>query len=476
MEGRNGELSRRAQRLRAGALATVLAMLCWAAPASAVVSTGDNPQTSGISPPTPSTAPSESGTERDDEDLTGDEGSWPVLTSTDHIWLRCNSAGTGCAQISTNLVYTLTPADVDRRLKFRVRGTALSGDYRELDAVTGVIDAISPTVDTVPTISGTTTDGQTLSTTTGTWDGTPTIGNYSYQWQRCTPACSNIAGATSATYVLKSADYNNRVRVRVTARRTENASDTGTADSAQTALIAAAPTSNATDPQINGIARQGEILSAGNGTWNGTTPLTYTYVWKRCAPTCSQTVGNGALYAVAAADVGNKLELTVTATGPGGQASESVMSATVAPRPPSGGGSGGGGSTTGGGTTGGGTTTLRKLSPFPVVAIGGRVFRRGVRVSQLKVSRAPRGAVVTVTCRGRGCPFRRMRRTVKRRSGLRLRRLERTLRPGTVIVIIVRKGNTLGKYTRLRIRRGSPPARIDRCIRPGARRPTACPS
>jgi hypothetical protein len=110
-----------------------------------------------------------------------------------------------------------------------------------------------------------------------------------------------------------------------------------------------------------------------------------------------------------------------------------------------------------------------------VVAIGGRILGGGVRVSQLRISRAPRGAIVTVTCKGRSCPFRRARRRIRRRSGLRIRSLEKGLGRGTVIVIVVRKGNTIGKYTRLRIRKGAPPARIDRCIRPGARRPSACP-
>ena len=131
--------------------------------------------------------------------------------------------------------------------------------------------------------------------------------------------------------------------------------------------------------------------------------------------------------------------------------------------------------TGGGGTTTPGSTRLRKLSPFPVVAIGGRVIGGRVLVTLLRVSRAPRGSIVTVTCRGRSCPFRRTRRKIRRRAGLRIRGLERRLRSGTVITIIVRKGNTIGKYTRLRIRRGAPPSRIDRCIRPGATRPSACP-
>lgn len=458
--------------------AAAVTLLC-AAPASAQVSTGDSPQSGGASPPTPTTPPSVSGTERDGEDLTGNDGTWPLLVGTQHIWLRCSSAGTGCSQVSTSSIYTLSPADVGRTLKFRVRGTdALTGAFREVDAVTGVIDAISPTNTAAPSFTGTPRDGETLLGSRGTWTGTPTIA-FTYQWRRCTPACSNIAGATSINYTLGPADIGHKVLLRVTATRTENAADTATADSAQSGVIQPIPTANVTPPQISGIVREGEILSASTGSWTGSAPLAYSYQWERCDGGCT-AVGTGALYAPTAADVGKRLQVTVTASGPGGSdVATSPLTAPVAARPATSGtdtGTGTGTGTTGGTGTTTGTTTLRRLSPFPVIAIGGRVFRSSVLVSQLRIYRAPRGAIVTVTCRGRGCPFRRTRRTIKRRSGVRIRGLERRLRNGTVIVITVRKGNTIGKYTRLRIRRGAPPARIDRCIRPGVRRPSACPS
>ncbi len=411
MEGRNGELSRRAQRLRAGALATVLAMLCWAAPASAVVSTGDNPQTSGISPPTPSTAPSESGTERDDEDLTGDEGSWPVLTSTDHNGSAATPRGTAALRSRRTWSYTLTPADVDRGCKFRVRGTSTAGaaarptrsprGRRHLADRDTVLRRSAAPPRTArrcrrPRAHG---PGRRRSALL-------------HQWQRCTPACSNIAGATSATYGSSRRTPGNGTRQGHGAAH-QNASGHR---HGRLRLRGPSPRPHIQRhrPPDQRHCPPGRDLSAGNGTWNGTTPLTYSYVWKRCAA-CSRTVGT----APCTPRRGRRRQQARAhrdRDGRAARASESAMSATVAPRPPSGGGSGGGG-TTGGATTGGGTTTLRKLSPFPVVAIGGRVFPRGVLVSQLRVSRAPRGAVVTVTCRGRGCPFRRMRRTVKRRSG-----------------------------------------------------------
>ena len=51
----------------------------------------------------------------------------------------------------------------------------------------------------------------------------------------------------------------------------------------------------------------------------------------------------------------------------------------------------------------------------------------------------------------------------------------RVLRPGAVLQIRVTKAGTIGKYTRLRIRRGRPPNRIDRCLVPGGKRPVHCP-
>lgn len=71
----------------------------------------------------------------------------------------------------------------------------------------------SPPVNTVaPVVSGNTWVGQTLTTTNGTWDGSPT--SYIYQWQR---DGVNISGATSNTYTLVLADAGTDVRCVVTA-------------------------------------------------------------------------------------------------------------------------------------------------------------------------------------------------------------------------------------------------------------------
>jgi hypothetical protein len=108
---------------------------------------------------------------------------------------------------------------------------------------------------------------------------------------------------------------------------------------------------------------------------------------------------------------------------------------------------------------------LPLLSPFPIVRMSGRIHSSGVSISLLSV-RGPRGARITVICRGPGksCPRRRTTTTTK--GATRLRSFERRLRAGTVLRIFVTKAGFVGKYTRFTIRRGKAPQRTDACSRP----------
>jgi PKD domain-containing protein len=113
------------------------------------------------------------------------------------------------------------------------------------------------------------------------------------------------------------------------------------------------------------------------------------------------------------------------------------------------------------------------MIPFPIVRITGRLLPRGALVRLLVVT-APRGAVVTVRCRGTGCPFRPLRRRSHGRP-VRIRGLERRLPARTRLEIFVRQRGLVGKYTRFRIRAGGrSPLRDDRCLLPGRRTPVSC--
>ena len=92
-----------------------------------------------------------------------------------------------------------------------------------------------------PKISGTAQEGQTLTGSTGTWTGSGTI-SYKYQWRRCNAqgnGCSNIGGADSSNYQLKSADVGHTVRIRVTAK---NADGSASADSNESSVVTAKTT------------------------------------------------------------------------------------------------------------------------------------------------------------------------------------------------------------------------------------------
>ena len=175
--------------------------------------------------------------------------------------------------------------------------------------------AVAPSNTAVPTISGTTQSGSTLTATSGTWGGTTPL-NFAYAWSRCDKngaSCAAIGGATSSTYVLQNADNGNTIRVTVTA---SNGDGSAQAASAATPLIGAP--SNTAVPTISGTTTEGSTLTAANGTWVGATPLTFTYAWSRCDDKgngCAVISGaTSSTYVLQHADTGNTIRVSVTGT------------------------------------------------------------------------------------------------------------------------------------------------------------------
>jgi hypothetical protein len=76
--------------------------------------------------------------------------------------------------------------------------------------------ATKPSNTSAPLVSGTPTVGRAVSASTGHWSGSTPI-SYTYQWQRCNPACVNITGATRSSYTLPRADVGARILVLITA-------------------------------------------------------------------------------------------------------------------------------------------------------------------------------------------------------------------------------------------------------------------
>lgn len=125
------------------------------------------------------------------------------------------------------------------------QGNAVDGDNFDADGIlfkrvastaTATVIATAPVNVTRPAVTGTTRVGYTLTSSTGTWTGSPTI-TYRYQWQRCSSTgtnCASISGATAKSYKLVSADRYRTVRAVVTAT---NGVGSAQATSATTAAI-----------------------------------------------------------------------------------------------------------------------------------------------------------------------------------------------------------------------------------------------
>jgi streptogramin lyase len=75
--------------------------------------------------------------------------------------------------------------------------------------------SVPPANTAVPRISGTPTQGHTLTADRGSWANGPA--DFSYTWQRCAHTCANIAFDPRASYRLTARDVDQYVRVVVTA-------------------------------------------------------------------------------------------------------------------------------------------------------------------------------------------------------------------------------------------------------------------
>jgi PKD repeat protein len=112
------------------------------------------------------------------------------------------------------------------------------------------------------------------------------------------------------------------------------------------------------------------------------------------------------------------------------------------------------------------------LRPEPDVRLSALIYGTGTRVQVLGV-RGPHGALVTVRCKGKGCPVKQRRKRIKK-GPVRFHTFERFLPPGIRLEIYVTKRGKIGDYTRYTIRRGKSPLRVNRCVSGARLKPIGC--
>ncbi|HEV7134588.1 MAG TPA: hypothetical protein VGN27_12745 [Gaiellaceae bacterium] len=285
-------------------------------------------------------APSIFGTAQTGAQLSSTNGTWSGASATGYSyqWLRCDSAGNNCSNIpsATASTYAVVSADVGDKLRVIVTASNPAGStassQSSATAVITLAGTVNPPSNTVaPDIDlpGTNTVpmvGDFVSAITGSWSGSFPM-SFAYQWVKCPAAdplngsCFSIPGATSSFFTIPPSLYGMRIRVVVTA--TNSAASVHQSSAASEIVSAIAPRLTDTPP-ILGSTIVDQVLSVDTGTWEGSTPLTYTYQWRRCDPVGSLAscvaIPNAVTssYSPQVADIGLSLRVYITASNPAG--------------------------------------------------------------------------------------------------------------------------------------------------------------
>jgi hypothetical protein len=274
--------------------------------------------------PTNTVLPSISGLLKEGGLLSVGTGSWsgtePISYS--YQWQLCEP-GKSCSNISeaTGSSLKLSSLDISKTLDVVVKATNVAGSTSVTTSLTGLIEGLLPVNTLLPSVTGTLLEGKSLTANGGTWTGTAPISD-SYQWRLCEPgkACSNISEATASVLSLIARYVGDTVDVVVKA---SNIAGSTTATSPVTSPILGIAPANTALPLISGLLEVGKVLSVSNGSWSGTTPMSFKYQWQLCLlGTCTNIGGaTGATLTLLGLDIGNTIDAIVTATNVTGSSS-----------------------------------------------------------------------------------------------------------------------------------------------------------
>jgi hypothetical protein len=270
--------------------------------------------------------PGVSGLLKEGQLLSVGTGSWsgsePISYS--YQWQLCEALGKSCSNISeaTGSSLKLSSLDIGKTLDVVVKATNVAGSTSVTTSLTGLIEGLLPVNSVLPSITGTLLEGKSLTANAGTWSGTGPI-TYSYQWQLCGPlgeACKNVSEATASVLSLIAPYVGDTVDVVVKASNV--AGSTTTTSPVSSPILGIAPVNTAL-PVIAGLLEIGKVLSVSNGSWSGTTPMSFKYQWQLCLlGTCTNIGGaTGATLTLLGLDVGNTIDAIVTATNVTGSSS-----------------------------------------------------------------------------------------------------------------------------------------------------------
>ena len=295
----------------------------------------------------------------------------PTPTGYELQWERCNSAGSGCVDISgaTAPTYVLVSDDVGQRL--RVREVARNGSASsapQFSQPTAIVKAPPrPVNGNRPQINGSAQPGQTLTVTPAQYDKPPTRSNY--RWLRCDAAGQNCADAAyEPSYAVTRCDAQRTLVVEETVTDADGHSSDplrseptaavpptqpwqypcDRAQLSRPAVRGSFPNFDHGDYQIvvNGVAvnrvnqggstyvRAGDVLAVtGHLGWDAADPSGFSHAWEASDlfSGVSTILAAGTTYTVTDADAGKLITVLETASNEAGssQGRSGVGSVTV---------------------------------------------------------------------------------------------------------------------------------------------------
>ncbi len=230
---------------------------------------------------------------------------------------------------ATNSNYTVQESDETHQIRVNVGSTDSDGTTlaaASSAATSAVLDA-APTFATGPTISGSAQEGATLtgSATAGERDNPIT-----YQWMFSPNNGNdfqNITGATNSTYTVQESDEGHRIEVVATVTNDNGVTTSQT--SAATSAVTDITLAFTTAASITGTAKEGQVLTAVNGTLNDSDAAVTGYQWTRDGANISGATAS--TYTVTEADETHVIRVVETATdADGGPPTTSTSAATSA--------------------------------------------------------------------------------------------------------------------------------------------------
>lgn len=238
-----------------------------------------------ISEPINTVAPAISGITQVGEELSATDGTWtgePNSYTYSYQWQKSATGSGSWAAISGATSSTFTPTSAERGLYLRVAVAATNSTGTTTaysDATTAI--TMEPVNTTGPMLSytGDLLVGNTITTSTGTWEAYPEP-TYLIAWQVSDDGATgwtDISAETNTIYFITANVAGKYLRAKITADNNIGVEQVVYTD--PTTVVEYTPT-NTELPTISGITNLGEELTVSSGAWEGYPEPTIAYQWQ----------------------------------------------------------------------------------------------------------------------------------------------------------------------------------------------------